>query len=91
MNQKPTLDEVFPILARIESVPLAECKAAYDRLDNNSPGEQVDWINKIGPRIRSTRSVIEHLWPGMDPEKYRVDQFEQLALMIEYIRRRDSK
>lgn len=87
-NPRPTIDEVFPILARIESVPLETCKAAYDILDTSSPGEQMDSMNKYAHKFGSTREVIELLFSGMEPEKYSREQFEVLALTIEYMRRR---
>lgn len=87
-NQRPTIDEVFPILARIESVPIEICKAAYDILDTSSPGEQMDSMNKYAHKFGSAREVIECLFPDMEVEKYSRVHFEYFALAIEYMRRR---
>jgi hypothetical protein len=80
---RPTLDEAFPILSRIELVPLERCKAAYDRYDARSRGYAMDRAHYFAAELRSTRKIIEHLWPGMDPEKYGAS-FEDLALTFEY-------
>jgi hypothetical protein len=45
-------------------------------------------MNKSAHKIGSTRELIKCLFPGMELEKYSREQFEVLALTIEYVRRR---
>ena len=89
MNQ-PTIDELFPILARIESVPLAECQAAYDRLDEKSPGREMDDLNRWAPVMLTTRNVLNRIWGGRVPTKYKPEQYSELILAIEYVIRREK-
>ena len=39
----------------------------------------------------STRKIIEHLWPDMEPQKYSRGHFEDLALTFEYVVRRAAE
>ena len=89
MNQ-PTIDELFPILARIESVPLAECQAAYDRLDEKSPGREMDDLNRGAPVMLTTRNALTRVWGGRPPTKYKPERYLDLILATEYVIRREK-
>jgi len=83
-----TIDEAFPILAKIESVPLAECKAAYDRVDDFVQGELIDKLNTGAPVLGSTRKCLELIWSAY-PELITPDKTD-FVLATEYAIRRSK-
>jgi hypothetical protein len=83
MNSRPTLDEFFPLLQDIENAPLDLCKAAYDMFDVRSPGWQMPHLYEFAFKFKSTRAVLESLFPGMELEKYKPEHFKDFMLCIE--------
>ena len=85
-----TLDETFPILTTIEQVPLAKCKAAYDRFAASSPADQLAPLKTAAASAKSTRHVLAVMWPGNFQTSDRQD-CNDFALLVEYLRRTEPQ
>jgi hypothetical protein len=79
-----TIDEKFPILIKIDKVPIEACRVAYDRLDSILAGRHTDDLNRHMATGGTTRSWVWLCLNGRDASKYKKQDLDDFALAAEY-------
>ena len=61
---------MIELLDRIESVSTEECRAAYDKFQNSSPGYMFDDLHKAAAIAPGTREILEVMWEDGAPMEH---------------------